>query len=98
MDRTLIDSHIHFSYHTRLPELKHYCEQFGVDKICSLSLPWKKRINFNPEVLYAKAQLGAQCYGLASLDYSAIFHSEVLPGGWDALELTEQVEQFCRLA
>jgi predicted TIM-barrel fold metal-dependent hydrolase len=37
-----------------------------------LSLPDRRRINFNPEVLYAKARLGARCYGLAAFDYGEL--------------------------
>ncbi len=73
MPQSLIDSHIHFSSHDRLNELQRYCREIGAERICLLSLPVKQRINFNPEVLFAKARLGDRCYGLASFDYSPLF-------------------------
>jgi hypothetical protein len=72
MPRPLIDSHIHFSDHARLNELRRYCRELGAAKTCVLSLPLKQRINFNPEVLFAKAHLGPTCYGLASFDYGPL--------------------------
>lgn len=44
--------------------------------MCVLSLPAKERINFNPEVLFAKARLGERCYGLGSFDFSEVFYPE----------------------
>lgn len=44
--------------------------------MCVLSLPTKDRINFNPEVLLAKARLGDRCYGLGSFDFSEVFYPE----------------------
>ena len=73
MPQSLIDSHIHFSSHDRLSELTRYCREIGAEKICVLSLPVKPRINFNPEVLFAKTHLGPTCYGLASFDYAPLF-------------------------
>jgi len=109
MPRSLIDSHIHFSSHDRLKELERYSREIGAEKICVLSLPVKQRINFNPEVLFAKARLGSACYGLASFDYSSLFHprsrdrgsSSGGPSGRSGdradLDLPGQVEQFHRL-
>ena len=76
MKTTLIDSHIHFSASHRLPELERYCREIGAEKVCVLSLPTKERINFNPEVLFAKARLGERCYGLGSFDFSEVFYPE----------------------
>jgi predicted TIM-barrel fold metal-dependent hydrolase len=76
MKTTLIDSHIHFSASHRLPELKRYCRAVEAEKVCVLSLPTKERINFNPEVLLAKALLGDRCYGLGSFDFSEVLHPE----------------------
>jgi len=103
MPQPLIDSHIHFCSHDRLRELQHYRREIGAEKVCVLSLPLKPRINFNPEVLFAKAHLGPECYGLASFDYSPLFFG--MPGG-DAgsggagvadLDLPGQVERFRQL-
>ncbi|MBN2553402.1 MAG: hypothetical protein JXB06_11570, partial [Spirochaetales bacterium] len=74
MPDSLVDSHIHFSDHERLEELERYRSAIGARELCLLSLPLKQRINFNPEVLFAKAHLGSDCYGLASFDYSPLFH------------------------
>ena len=56
MKTTLIDSHIHFSDRSLLAELERYCREIGAEKVCVLSLPTQERINFNPEVLFAKAR------------------------------------------
>jgi predicted TIM-barrel fold metal-dependent hydrolase len=97
MPRALIDSHIHFSSHDRLSELLRYRREIGAEKICVLSLPLKQRINFNPEILFAKAHLGASCYGLASFDYSSLYHSRPSGGGRADLDLPGQVERFQKL-
>jgi predicted TIM-barrel fold metal-dependent hydrolase len=108
MPQSLIDSHIHFSSHDRLSELQRYRRELGAQKVCVLSLPVKPRINFNPEVLFAKAHLGADCYGLASFDYSPLFFgagggtgsSGGRARGADAradLDLPGQVERFREL-
>ena len=100
MPQTLIDSHIHFSSHDRLGELRRYCRQLGTRKVCLLSLPLKQRINFNPEVLFAKAQLGSTCYALASFDYSPLLFGAAAGGsgsGAEALDLAGQVERFREL-
>jgi predicted TIM-barrel fold metal-dependent hydrolase len=81
MPQSLIDSHIHFSSHDRLNELQRYCREIGAEKVCALSLPLKQRINFNPEILFAKAHLGPICYGLASFDYSPLFFGGAGGGG-----------------
>jgi predicted TIM-barrel fold metal-dependent hydrolase len=96
MPQSLIDSHIHFSSHNRLGELQRYRREIGAQRICVLSLPVKPRINFNPEVLFAKAHLGSDCYGLASFDYSPLFFGAA--GGRTAtLDLPSQVERFREL-
>jgi len=97
MDRTLIDSHIHFSNHDRLNELERYRRGIGAEKICVLSLPIKQRINFNPEILFAKARLGACCYGLASFDYGTLFDPQAHRAGRAGLDLPDQVEGFRNL-
>jgi len=107
MPQSLIDSHVHFSSHGRLNELKRYCREIGAEKICVLSLPVKRRINFNPEILFAKARLGPSCYGLASFDYGSRFHSQLSGGGRAGLDssgrdragldLPGQVERFQQL-
>jgi predicted TIM-barrel fold metal-dependent hydrolase len=104
MPQSLTDSHIHFSSHERLGELELYCRELGAQKICLLSLPLKQRINFNPEVLFAKAHMGSTCHGLASFDYSPLFSgiSGAEPGGTGnpepaALDLPGQVEKFREL-
>jgi hypothetical protein len=101
MPRSLIDSHIHFSSHERLGELERYLRSIGAERMCMLSLPVKQRVNFNPEVLFAKAHLGPACYGLASFDYSPLFRRRSGYGG-DAggradLDLSGQVERFGEL-
>ena len=93
MPQSLIDSHIHFSSHDRLSELRRYCREIGAERICLLSLPVKQRINFNPEVLFAKAHLGIRCYGLASFDYSPLLFGASGDGS-GPLDLTGQVERF----
>jgi hypothetical protein len=101
MPQSLIDSHMHFSSHDRLGELRRYCRRIGAAKICVLSLPVKQRINFNPEVLFAKAHLGSDCYGLASFDYSPLFFDGAgRARGADAradLDLPGQVDRFREL-
>ncbi len=107
MPQSLIDSHIHFCSHDRLSELQRYRPEIGAEKICVLSLPVKRRINFNPEILFAKAHLGSNCYGLASFDYSPLFYPRSRgPGrsggagaGGDRadLDLPGQVERFREL-
>jgi hypothetical protein len=99
MPRSLVDSHIHFSSHERLEELLRYRGEIGAEKLCLLSLPVKPRINFNPEVLYAKAHLGPHCYGLASFDYSSLLYGGGPEGGSgvDSLDLEAQVERFREL-
>jgi predicted TIM-barrel fold metal-dependent hydrolase len=107
MPQSLIDSHIHFCSHDRLSELQRYRPEIGAEKICVLSLPVKRRINFNPEILFAKAHLGSNCYGLASFDYSPLFYPRSRdPGrsggagaGGDRadLDLSGQVERFREL-
>lgn len=104
MPQSLIDSHMHFSSHDRLSELQQYCRQLGAQKICVLSLPLKQRINFNPEVLYAKANLGSTCYGLAGFDYSPLLFGAAGGDGGSAsgdgsgpLDLAGQVERFREL-
>jgi hypothetical protein len=99
---SLIDSHIHFSSHLRLGELQLYCCTIGAEKICLLSLPVRQRINFNPEVLYAKAMLGSSSYGLASFDYSSLtqsgrMHPRRSDGGRTELDLSAQVDRFWNL-
>jgi predicted TIM-barrel fold metal-dependent hydrolase len=96
MPRSLIDSHIHFSSHVRLNELECYQREIGAQKICLLSLPVTTRINFNPEVLYAKIRLGARCYGLASFDYGSLLVSSGGAGSVD-LDLPGQVQRFREL-
>jgi predicted TIM-barrel fold metal-dependent hydrolase len=91
MPQSLIDSHIHFSSHERLEELQRYRREIGAEKVCLLSLPVKPRINFNPEVLFAKARLGSKCYGLASFDYTPLFY------GGGGVDLAGQVERFRKL-
>jgi predicted TIM-barrel fold metal-dependent hydrolase len=99
MPQPLIDSHIHFSSHDRLKEMERYCREIGAEKICVLSLPVKRRINFNPEILFAKARLGPCCYGLASFDYGSLFSGRPERGGTSApaLDLPGQVERFREL-
>jgi len=107
MPQSLIDSHIHFCSHDLLSELQRYRPEIGAEKICVLSLPVKRRINFNPEILFAKAHLGSNCYGLASFDYSPLFYPRSRdPGrsggagaGGDRadLDLPGQVERFREL-
>jgi predicted TIM-barrel fold metal-dependent hydrolase len=112
MPQFLIDSHIHFSSHDRLSELQRYRREIGAEKVCVLSLPVKQRINFNPEILFAKARLGACCYGLAGFDFSSLFYARSSgqggPGddgggggssgaGAGALDLPGQVERFREL-
>jgi predicted TIM-barrel fold metal-dependent hydrolase len=96
MPQSLIDSHMHFSSHDRLSELQLYCRQLGAQKVCVLSLPLKQRINFNPEILYAKAHLGSTCYGLASFDYSLLLFGAAA-GGTGNLDLAGQVEKIREL-
>jgi len=97
MPQSLIDSHIHFASHGRLNELQHYRDGSDAEKICVLSLPVKRRINFNPEILFAKAHLGPSCYGLASFDYSSLYNSRSTGGGRSGLDLPGQVERFQKL-
>ncbi len=59
-----------------------------------LSLPDATRINFNPEVLYAKARLGDRCRAFGSLDYAHLFAPE--RAGIPPLALDEQVAQLAR--
>jgi len=98
MPQSLIDSHTHFSSHDRLSELQRYCREIGAEKVCVLSLPLKQRINFNPEVLYAKAHMDSTCYGLASFDYSPLLFGSAAAGsaagGAGNLDLAGQVERF----
>ncbi len=97
MKTTLIDSHIHFSASLRLAELERYCRKIGAEKVCVLSLPTKERINFNPEVLFAKARLGDRCYGLGSFDFSEVFYPEAVSKAQGSLDLAGQVELFHHL-
>ena len=102
MPEPLIDSHIHFSDHGRLEELQRYRSAIGARELCVLSLPLKQRINFNPEVLFAKAHLGPVCYGLASFDYSPLFYGRRTGEGEGGpgtvtLDLAGQVERFVEL-
>jgi len=97
MPQSLIDSHIHFSSHDRLGELRRYCREVGAQKVCVLSLPLKQRINFNPEVLFAKAHLGSTCYGLASFDYSPLFFGAAGGPAGGTLDPVGQVERFREL-
>jgi predicted TIM-barrel fold metal-dependent hydrolase len=107
MPQSLIDSHIHFCSHDLLSELQRYRPEIGAEKICVLSLPVKRRINFNPEILFAKAHLGSNCYGLASFDYSPLFYPRSRDSGRSGgagaggdradLDLSGQVERFREL-
>ena len=68
-----IDSHLHFGCHRRLQELERYAGTLSLEKLCLLSLPNRRRINFNPELISAKAALPQRCYILGSFDYSSLF-------------------------
>ena len=70
--KVLIDSHIHFCDHYRLDQLVRYCRNIGAERIAVLSLPLRRRINFNPEVLLAKAYFPRKYYALGSFDFSAL--------------------------
>lgn len=90
----LADAHLHFGCADRLGELESYFRSNQVELAGVLSLPDVQRINFNPEVLYAKAKLGHRCRAFGSLDYADLF----APTGADIppVALDEQVERLAR--
>ncbi len=55
--RPLIDSHLHFGCASRFDGLSTYLNRMNIAGVGLLSLPDHERINFNPEVLYAKTRL-----------------------------------------
>lgn len=73
MNKKLFDAHIHFSSHYRYTEFEQCEHGRNVARWAIVSLPDKRRINFNPEALYAKMRRPAQCYALLSFDYSAVW-------------------------
>ena len=85
----LHDAHLHFAGRGRLEELKRYLADARVERLAAVSLPDPQRVNFNPEVLFAKLQLGSRCWGFGSLDYSARFCPQRFPG--EILDLAAQV-------
>lgn len=74
--RIYLDSHFHFGSSSRLEDLSKYLKIANILKAAALSLPNRNRINFNPEVLLAKAQFPQILFAFASLDYSPIFYSK----------------------
>jgi len=102
LSRTLIDSHIHFCDHYRLDQLSRYCRKIGADRIAVLSLPVRRRINFNPEVLVAKAHFPRNFYALGSFDLSTLLDVERNDAPkrsrtTEPLDLAAQVRELWRL-
>jgi predicted TIM-barrel fold metal-dependent hydrolase len=83
-----IDSHLHFGCHERLGELDRYAVRLGLERLCLLSLPDRRRINFNPELITAKAAFPRRCYILGSFDYSSRFHPA--PGAGSAAVVADR--------
>ena len=52
---TIYDAHLHFADVARLEELHRYLERTGISGAALISLPYPGWVNFNPEVLRAKA-------------------------------------------
>jgi len=73
--KTYVDSHFHFGSRSRLDDLSEYFEITTILQAAALSLPDRYRINFNPEVLLAKAYFPKKLFAFASLDYSSIFYN-----------------------
>jgi hypothetical protein len=71
MKSGLSDAHLHFCDHTRLPELQRFIKRLAVERVGLVSLPVPDRINFNPELLLAKAELPGCAWILPALDHSA---------------------------
>jgi len=89
----LSDAHLHFCDHARLAELRSFQKQLAVERIALVSLPVPERINFNPELLYAKARLSGRPYILLSFDYTEHF----FPRGGESLDLGGQVRALHEL-
>ena len=94
----LADSHVHFGCASRFEELELYLESNQVSEIGLLSLPDARRINFNPEVLFARAKLAGRSRAFASFDYADRF--QTVAGGvgekLTAIPIEEQVEIYAR--
>jgi hypothetical protein len=89
----LSDAHLHFCDHTRLPELRRFFKRLAVERAALVSLPVPGRINFNPELIFAKARLPGQTWILPGFDYTARF----FPRRGESFDLGGQVEQLHRL-
>ncbi len=93
MKSRLSDAHLHFCDHKRLPELRRFQKRLAVERLGLVSLPVPERINFNPELLFAKARLPGEAWILAGFDYTARF----FPRQGESLDLGGQVRDLKRL-
>ncbi len=81
-----IDSHIHLGSADRFQDLEVYQQEYSLDRIGLISLPDRKRINFNPELLSFKILHPQTTYILGEFDYR--------PG---SPYLSDQVEELYRI-